>query len=189
MANEFGKEMETEKKFSQMVREQKSTIYIICYMFADNRTEVDDLVQEVLVLRGILYDVSDVEQHVGILQGRLREGEHRLLQLVVGLEHAGRVGEHNLHLGGVHDAHYPVARGLRLERGYGYAFAHELVHQRRLAHVGVAHYVYESCLVHSHCGCFWFAAVAAARLPGLLNQFANIAFLPQKSKLLGRING
>ena len=28
MANEFGKEMETEKKFSQMVREQKSTIYI-----------------------------------------------------------------------------------------------------------------------------------------------------------------
>lgn len=49
MANEFGKEMETEKKFLQMVREQKSTIYIICYMFADNRTEVDDLVQEVLV--------------------------------------------------------------------------------------------------------------------------------------------
>lgn len=49
MANEFGKEMETEKKFSQMVREQKSTIYIICYMFADNRTEVDDLVQEVLM--------------------------------------------------------------------------------------------------------------------------------------------
>lgn len=49
MTNEFGKEMETEKKFSQMVREQKSTIYIICYMFADNRTEVDDLVQEVLV--------------------------------------------------------------------------------------------------------------------------------------------
>ena len=32
-----------------MVREQKSTIYIICYMFADNRTEADDLVQEVLV--------------------------------------------------------------------------------------------------------------------------------------------
>ena len=39
----------TEKKFAQMVREQKSTIYIICYMFADNRTEADDLVQEVLV--------------------------------------------------------------------------------------------------------------------------------------------
>lgn len=41
--------METEKKFAQMVREQKSTIYIVCYMFSKNKDEVDDLVQEVLV--------------------------------------------------------------------------------------------------------------------------------------------
>lgn len=41
--------METEKKFAQMVREQKSTIYIVCYMFSKDRYEVDDLVQEVLV--------------------------------------------------------------------------------------------------------------------------------------------
>lgn len=32
-----------------MVREQKSTIYIVCYMFSKDRHEVDDLVQEVLV--------------------------------------------------------------------------------------------------------------------------------------------
>lgn len=41
--------METEKKFAQMVREQKSTIYLVCYMFSKDNDEVDDLVQEVLV--------------------------------------------------------------------------------------------------------------------------------------------
>ena len=50
MANGFRKRtMETEKKFAQMVREQKSTIYIVCYMFAKDKGEVDDLVQEVLI--------------------------------------------------------------------------------------------------------------------------------------------
>ena len=46
--------METEKKFTQMVREQKSTIYLVCYMFSKDKSEVDDLVQEVLLnlLRG-----------------------------------------------------------------------------------------------------------------------------------------
>ena len=46
---EFGKAMETEKKFAQMVREQKSTVYLVCYMFSKDRDEVDDLVQEVLI--------------------------------------------------------------------------------------------------------------------------------------------
>ena len=41
--------METEKKFAQMVREQKSTVYLVCYMFSKDKSEVDDLVQEVLV--------------------------------------------------------------------------------------------------------------------------------------------
>ena len=41
--------METEKKFTQMVREQKSTIYLVCYMFSKDKSEVDDLVQEVLL--------------------------------------------------------------------------------------------------------------------------------------------
>ena len=41
--------METERKFAQMVREQKSTVYLVCYMFSKDRDEVDDLVQEVLI--------------------------------------------------------------------------------------------------------------------------------------------
>lgn len=32
-----------------MVREQKSTVYLVCYMFSKDKSEVDDLVQEVLV--------------------------------------------------------------------------------------------------------------------------------------------
>lgn len=32
-----------------MVREQKSTVYLVCYMFSKDKSEVDDLVQEVLM--------------------------------------------------------------------------------------------------------------------------------------------
>lgn len=38
-----------EQKFSQTVREQKSTIYTVCYMFSKDADEVNDLFQEVLV--------------------------------------------------------------------------------------------------------------------------------------------
>lgn len=38
-----------EEKFSQMVREQKSTIYTVCYMFSNNEDEVSDLFQETLI--------------------------------------------------------------------------------------------------------------------------------------------
>ena len=38
-----------EQTFAQMIREQKSTIYTVCYMFSQNKAEVDDLFQEVLV--------------------------------------------------------------------------------------------------------------------------------------------
>lgn len=41
--------METERKFAQMIREQKSTVYLVCYMFSKDSDEVDDLVQEVLI--------------------------------------------------------------------------------------------------------------------------------------------
>ncbi|MBR1415706.1 MAG: sigma-70 family RNA polymerase sigma factor [Prevotella sp.] len=40
---------ETETRFSQMVREQRSTIYTVCYMFSNNEEEVNDLFQEVLL--------------------------------------------------------------------------------------------------------------------------------------------
>lgn len=40
----------TEKTaFRQLIAEYKSTIYSVCYMFADNRMQADDLFQEVLI--------------------------------------------------------------------------------------------------------------------------------------------
>lgn len=39
----------SEKDFEQLVRQQTSTIYSVCYMFASNKIEADDLFQEVLI--------------------------------------------------------------------------------------------------------------------------------------------
>ena len=39
----------SEKEFTEIVRENKTTIYTVCYMFSDDREEVEDLFQEVLV--------------------------------------------------------------------------------------------------------------------------------------------
>ncbi len=39
----------SEKEFAKIVRENKTTIYTVCYMFSDNREEVEDLFQEVLI--------------------------------------------------------------------------------------------------------------------------------------------
>lgn len=38
-----------EQVFANIVREHKSTIYTVCYMFSKNQDEVDDLFQEVLL--------------------------------------------------------------------------------------------------------------------------------------------
>ncbi|MCM1041415.1 MAG: sigma-70 family RNA polymerase sigma factor [Bacteroides sp.] len=38
-----------EQEFTRLVREQKETIYTVCYMFSDNPDEVSDLFQETLV--------------------------------------------------------------------------------------------------------------------------------------------
>lgn len=38
-----------EQIFSQIVREHKSTIYTVCYMFSNNEEEVEDLFQETLI--------------------------------------------------------------------------------------------------------------------------------------------
>lgn len=36
-------------EFARMLREHKGTIYTVCYMFSDNREEVEDLFQEVCI--------------------------------------------------------------------------------------------------------------------------------------------
>jgi RNA polymerase sigma factor (sigma-70 family) len=42
--------METnEQEFAQIIRQNKSTIYTVCYMFSKNEDEVNDLFQETLV--------------------------------------------------------------------------------------------------------------------------------------------
>lgn len=38
-----------ETQFAHLVKEQKSTIYTVCYMFSNDQDEVNDLFQEVLV--------------------------------------------------------------------------------------------------------------------------------------------
>ena len=40
---------DSEKEFSRIVREHKTTIYTVCYMFSKDKEEVDDLFQEVLI--------------------------------------------------------------------------------------------------------------------------------------------
>ena len=39
----------TEKDFSRIVKQHKSTIYTVCYMFSKDADEVNDLFQEVLI--------------------------------------------------------------------------------------------------------------------------------------------
>ena len=107
-----------------------------------------NLVEEVHVLLGIFHYVCDIQQHVGILQCRLRECEHRLLQLVVGFQYTWRIRENYLGIVLVDYAHDTMARGLRLECGNADALAYQLIHQRRLAHIRIAYYIYKSCFVH-----------------------------------------
>ena len=38
-----------QKRFSAMVRQNKSTIFTVCYMFSKDQDEVNDLFQEVLI--------------------------------------------------------------------------------------------------------------------------------------------
>ncbi len=40
---------ELEQEFTKIVREQKDTIYMVCYMFTKDKDEVEDLYQEVLI--------------------------------------------------------------------------------------------------------------------------------------------
>jgi len=43
------KKMKQEEYFTQLVRENKSTIYTVCYMFSQDEDEVNDLFQETLI--------------------------------------------------------------------------------------------------------------------------------------------
>ena len=96
----------------------------------DGYVELLYLLDELGIFVGLFHHIGNVKQHIGVLKRTFGEGEHRLLEFVVGLEHTGGVGEHNLRIVGVDDAHDAVACGLRFESGDGDAFAHEKIHER-----------------------------------------------------------
>lgn len=41
--------MNNEERFTQIVREQRQTIYTVCYMFSSDKDEIEDLFQETLI--------------------------------------------------------------------------------------------------------------------------------------------
>ena len=64
------------------------------------------------ILVALLDHIGDIEDDVGIAYGGVHEFHHVLLQPVGRLEHARRVGIHNLVIVCVDDAHYPVPGSL-----------------------------------------------------------------------------
>ncbi len=92
--------------------------------------------------------IGHIEDDVGILERTLHEFHHRLLQAVVRLENARRIGIDDLEIVAVDDAQNPVARGLRLGGDDRKPFAHERVHERGFSHVGIADDVDETRFVH-----------------------------------------
>lgn len=53
-----------EQAFAQLVREHKSTIYSVCYMFSKDSDEIDDLFQEILARLWNGYDSFRAESDV-----------------------------------------------------------------------------------------------------------------------------
>lgn len=53
-----------EQAFAQLVREHKSTIYSVCYMFSKDLDEIDDLFQEILTRLWKGYDSFRAESDV-----------------------------------------------------------------------------------------------------------------------------
>ena len=97
----------------------------------------------------LLHGVGDVEDHVGVAHGARDELHHRLLEFVVGLQNPRRVGVYDLEVVARDDAHDSVARGLRLGGDDRETLAHQGVHERRFADIGVADDVYETAFVHA----------------------------------------
>ena len=120
----------------------------LVYYHDDGHVHVLNLLDKVTILIGSFYHISDIKQYIGILKSRNRELKHLLLQLVVGLQNTGGVGEAYLHLGGIQYAHDAMTSGLSLERSYADTLANQEIHQRRFAHIGIAYNVDKTCLVY-----------------------------------------
>lgn len=62
----------TEQQFSQLVRDNRSMIYAVCYMFSNDADEVADLFQEVLVKLWNGYIVGLSAKNVSVRLVRIR---------------------------------------------------------------------------------------------------------------------
>ena len=113
----------------------------------DGRVGEDNLGKKLLVLQGLAH-LGDQQEKVGVLQCVVHHTHHLLMQLVVGVDNAGGVGVDDLEILAVDDAHDAVACGLGLAGDDAEPLAHQGVHEGRLAHIGVADDVYESCFMH-----------------------------------------
>ena len=104
--------------------------------------------EEVGVAVGIVLNLGDVEQNVGVHEGGTTELQHLFLELVVRREDAGRVRIDHLEILAVDDAHDTMAGGLRLGCDDGQTLADEGVHQGGFADVGVAYDIYKTAFMH-----------------------------------------
>ena len=96
------------------------------------------------VLVSLLDHIGDVQDDVGVSDGGIHVLHHGALQVVGRLEDPRSVGVDYLVVLPVDYAHYPVTGGLGLGCDDRKALPDEGVHQRGLAHVGVAYDVDET---------------------------------------------
>ena len=104
--------------------------------------------EEIGVAFGVVLDLGDVEEHVGIDESRTGELEHLTLELVVRAEDTGCVGIDHLEVLAIDDAHDTMAGGLRFRGNDREAFADQGVHEGRFADIGIAHNIYKTAFMH-----------------------------------------
>ena len=103
-----------------------------------------DFVDKVgIAVDGVL-GFGDVEEDIGVNECRTAELQHFLLEAVVRRKYSRGIGIDHLEVLAVNDTENTMTGRLRLRSDNREALAHQGVHQRRFAHIGVAHYIYES---------------------------------------------
>ena len=106
-----------------------------------------NLLKILAVLVECLDHICHIHNNIGIDQRCIDKLQHCFLQLVVRLQNARRVRVNHLKIVAIDNAHYAVARGLRLVGDNGQPLAHKGVHQRRFADIRVADNIYKTCFM------------------------------------------
>ena len=101
-----------------------------------------------LDVRNRLRGVDHKYCRVDLADGRAYRLDHEIAELVLRLQHTGRVHEDELILALGEDTGYAVSGRLRLLRGYRDLLAEKRVEERRFSDVRTSHYCNESCSCH-----------------------------------------